>query len=121
MRTGLVGVIRGTAVVCLLGIFGCQTPTSFEGEAKFPGGPRGCFDRCASQQMDMASFVYVGEYSTACACQPRHASGAATSSNERVSAAVVAAAAGAEMQRRRIQQQQQSAAMNASHPAYVPH
>ena len=47
-------------------------------------------------QMDMVSFVYVGEYSTACACAPRRSG--ATSSVSVDYSSIVAAAAGAELQ-----------------------
>src|SRR5262245_56175312 len=104
-----------SGLLYIVGSLGCQTPTSFEGEAKFPGGPRGCYQRCQAEQLEMASFVYVGEYSSACACQLRRTGPAA--SNETVSSAVVAAAAGSELQRRRIAAQQAA----ASHPVYVAH
>ncbi|HEY2404610.1 MAG TPA: hypothetical protein VGI10_01335 [Polyangiaceae bacterium] len=88
------------------GAFGvaCEPPTSFQGEAKVAGGPRACVERCRSQNMVMAAFVYVGEFSTACACAPRPEQG--MSSNEgATSAAVVAAATGVETQRRIAEQE----------------
>jgi hypothetical protein len=36
-------------------------PTSFEGEPKFPGGAAGCSTTCQAQNLEIASFVYVGE------------------------------------------------------------
>jgi hypothetical protein len=48
----------------------CGNPTHFEGEAQFPGGARGCLHHCRANNMEMATFVYVGEYSSACACRP---------------------------------------------------
>ena len=91
----------------------CREPTSFRGEAQFPGGALGCFKQCQKVGMDMASYVYVGEYSTACACKPKIATATATGpaadlqdevdSNE---ASVVAAAAGVELQRRRIDEEE---------------
>jgi hypothetical protein len=80
---------------------GCAT--NFTGNAKFPGGARGCYDRCREGGMEMATFVYVGQYSTACACKPRSPSAALSPELEQgeVEAAAVAAGAGVEMQRRR--------------------
>lgn len=69
---------------------------------------------------NMASFVYVGEYSTACACQPRRASRAGvTSEADSLEPAIVAAVAGAEMQRRRVAASEQGAAAGAV-PVYAP-
>lgn len=88
---------------------GCQT--QFYGDPAFPGGAPACFEKCRRQNMEMASFVYVGEYSTACACRPRAASASAQSEGDQ--AAIVAAAAGVEMQRRRMEEAQRAAAVNA--------
>src|SRR5260221_9825332 len=70
---------------------GCQPPTSFEGEAKFPGDVGGCRQRCLEQHLEMASFVYVGEYSTACACKPAQAAGQPLAVGDEESAIVAAA------------------------------
>jgi hypothetical protein len=108
------------AVLCSSLVSTVACATSFEGSAKFPGGARGCFQRCLSQEMEMASFVFVGEFSTACACQPRRAEGNAASQSDAVSAAVVAATAGVELERRRMAQAAQAGAlggvMAAGHP-----
>ncbi len=48
---------------------GCN-PTNFQGSAKYPGGARGCFDACKEGGMKMGAFVFAGEYSTACVCEP---------------------------------------------------
>jgi hypothetical protein len=62
--------------------------------------------------MMMSSFVYVGEYSSACACKPRTkavdpaAENPAVSDDEADQAAIVAAAAGVEVQRRRLAEEQ---------------
>jgi hypothetical protein len=102
--------------LALCALFGCTPPTSFQGDAQFPGGALGCFNQCQKIKMEMASFVYVGAYSTACACKPQIApssNGAAPSSSQpqtsagEVEGAVLAASAGVEMQRRRIAEQQQ--------------
>jgi len=53
----------------------------------------------------MASFVYVGEYSTACACKPKVVGGAAQASQSDIEGAVTAAGAGVEMQRRAAEEQ----------------
>lgn len=47
---------------------GCQT--NFVGAAKFPGGIDGCETRCEKDGLKMGAFVYAGEYSTACVCEP---------------------------------------------------
>jgi hypothetical protein len=61
--------------------------------------------------MEMGSFVYVGEYSTACACKPKvagtHQQGALEPDGD-IEGSVVAAAAGVELQRRRAAEQQQT-------------
>jgi hypothetical protein len=99
------------AGLLLLGA-GCQPPTTFHGDPAFPGGAPACFEKCRRQNMEMASFVYVGAYSTACACKPRSAS-ASVAEAEGGQAAIVAAAAGVEMQRRRMEEEQRAAAMRA--------
>jgi hypothetical protein len=44
------------------------SPTKFRGgSSTFPEGVKGCYTRCKSHNMEMAAFVYVGDYSTACA------------------------------------------------------
>ncbi len=111
-RTGFFRVVvLGVPAFLLAHLAACQPPTSFQGEAKFPGGARGCFDMCAKNQMDMASFVYVGDYSTACACKPKvlasaRATAAPGTAQDDSEGAAVAAAAGVELQRRRIAEQQ---------------
>src|SRR5260221_4442613 len=89
---------------------GCQPPTSFEGEAKFRGDVGGCRQRCLEQHLEMASFVYVGEYSTACACKPAQAAGQPLAVGDE-EGAIVAAAAGVELERPRAAQQQRAGVM----------
>jgi hypothetical protein len=98
--------VRAGVALSVLSLFGaaCVPPTSFEGESKFPGGAPGCLHKCREQRMEMASFVYVGEFSTACACRPIQASQGAAA-NDDSSAAIVAASAGVELQRRNHQLQ----------------
>jgi hypothetical protein len=106
MRTNTLTLIRHTLVVCLSLTTLTACATEFTGEAHFPGGARGCYDECRNMGLEMASFVMVGEYSTACACRPRGTPRSpATSSNDQ--AAIVAATAVVEMQRRRRAQQRQ--------------
>jgi hypothetical protein len=85
-------------------------PTAFEGEAKFPGGVDGCRRECAARSLDFGSFIYIGEYSTACACKAPASRGLGAGAPPRAEsegeAAVAAAVSGAELQRRFIQQQQ---------------
>jgi hypothetical protein len=105
-------------VLGLCAIAGCAT--SFQGEAKFPGGPRACYKRCAAAGLEMSSFVYVGEYSTGCVCGLKASMRTAnTSQDERdVTAATSAAAVGVVLQMRRAQAQAaaaQNAAMTQPH------
>jgi hypothetical protein len=100
--------VFGATLATMASLGACTPPTSFEGEAQFPGGPRGCFERCAQNNMDMGSFVYVGEFSTACACKPRIVSGPAPASEIDSEGAAVASAAGVELQRRRIEAAQRN-------------
>ncbi len=92
---------------------GCAT--SFTGDAHYPGGARACFAKCASEQMQMSGFVFMGEYSSACVCEPRRtgavaAAGEVVASNSEVGGAGAAGATGAVgviLQARMQQQQQQ--------------
>ncbi|CAN5635711.1 hypothetical protein BH09MYX1_BH09MYX1_30770 [soil metagenome] len=54
-------------MMALLAVSGCGA-TSFDGNAYVPGGANGCYKKCEAAGMSMASFVYVGEFSTACVC-----------------------------------------------------
>jgi hypothetical protein len=103
----------GVCLLVLSGMASCVPPTEFKGSSQFPGGALGCFNQCAKGGMEMATFVYVGEYSTACACKPRLAGGAQATSQSDVEAAVAAAGAGVELQRRRIEESQRAAAVAA--------
>jgi hypothetical protein len=104
VRLGL-GSLVLLASSCLL-----SCATSFVGDAQFPGGALGCFKQCQKIGMEMASFVYVGEYSSACACKLKAAATAGQSSvqDNDVEGAVVAAGAGVEMQRRRAEAARQN-------------
>lgn len=96
LRLGFGGFLC-LASCCFLG---CAT--SFVGDAQFPGGALGCFKQCQKIGMEMASFVYVGEYSSACACRLKATNAAQSSVKDAdIEGAVVAAGAGVEMQRRR--------------------
>ncbi len=98
-------VFASLSVFVLSGTTSCAT--TFVGESHFPGGALGCFKQCQKIGMEMATFVYVGEYSTACACRPKVAvaSPQASTSGADVEGAVAAAGAGVELQRRRAAQQ----------------
>jgi len=71
---------------------GCAT--SFTGDAHYPGGARACFAKCASEQMQMSGFVYMGEYSSACVCEPRR-TGAVAAADEEVASNTEIGGAGA--------------------------
>lgn len=49
-------------------ILGAGCATTFVGDAHF-GGPRKCFKECRRQNMNMAGYVYLGRYSSACICE----------------------------------------------------
>jgi hypothetical protein len=101
------------AVISVLLAAACAT--QFQGAAKFPGGPRGCYDRCQAAGLRMSSFVYVGEYSTGCVCSPKPTganvasdghSAAAPDEDVGVAAATGAAAVGVIAQMREAERQQ---------------
>jgi hypothetical protein len=94
-----------SAAACLSVVFlGCAT--SFTGDPHFPDGPKGCSEKCSKDGMVMGSFVYVGEYSDACVCQPRGPSGATSAAAQNDTAGAVAATAGVVMQMRHMEEQQ---------------
>ncbi|MDF2697874.1 MAG: hypothetical protein K0S65_6257 [Labilithrix sp.] len=92
-----------TIVLVLLALSAAACATSFTGEAHFPGGPRGCAEQCAKDGMEMASFVYAGEFSSACVCQPRGAGRSPAASTEAGTSAIVGV-----MTQMRAQQQRAS-------------
>jgi hypothetical protein len=104
-------MIRLVALTCTLALFGCPSPTRFEGEAKFPDGVAGCRRACAREGLEMAGFVFSGEFSTSCVCQAPKQDGGPAASEVAPSAGVMvqmqAAVAAAAAQQRAIQQQQQ--------------
>jgi hypothetical protein len=79
--------------------------TAFKGDAQFPEGPKGCASRCRADGLEMSAFVYAGEYSSACVCQPP----AAKTTQVGANGAVGAAGVGVVLQMRAAQQQQQAA------------
>jgi hypothetical protein len=105
----------GVCLLVLSGMASCVPPTEFKGSSQYPGGALGCFNQCAKIGMEMATFVYVGEYSTACACKPRIAGGGHATSQADVEAAVAAAGAGVELQRRRLEEAQRAAVAAQKH------
>ena len=102
----------GLGLLVLSGTASCTTvpTTEFKGGSRFPGGALGCFNQCVKLGMEMATYVYVGEYSTACACKPKLAGGAQVSSQADAEGAVAAASAGVELQQRRAAEQARRAA-----------
>lgn len=71
-------------------LVGCKQPTSFKGDAHFPGGPSACYEMCKSNGMEMDSYIFVGEYSSGCVCRPVRTSGQASSQSASGSAASTA-------------------------------
>lgn len=74
--------------------------TQFSGSPQVRGGVAGCISRCRSQNMVLGAYVYVGEYSTACVCEPSTRTAAASGATASVPAAV-----GVALQMRRHQDQ----------------
>lgn len=77
---------------------GCAT--TFFGDPYF-GGPRKCYQKCRSQNMNMAGYVYVGRYSSACVCEIKGGGTKRRAVINSASGAVGGAAAGVVMQMRR--------------------
>jgi hypothetical protein len=82
----------------LLALLAGACATSFQGSAMVEGGRRGCERKCAANGLQMQSFVFMGEYSTACVCDvPGHTA--------HVDSAAEAAAVGVMTQMRDAEQQ----------------
>ncbi len=97
LRIGLLFAVASATAGCA---------TSFTGDAHFPGGARGCYDHCQGAGMQMGSMVYMGEYSSACVCEPLGAP-----AGQQGSAGAAGGAVGVVLQHRAQQQQQQQAMM----------
>jgi hypothetical protein len=100
-----------TYSLLLLPLFAAGCATSFTGDAQFPGGASGCKAKCETDGLTMESFVYAGEYSTACVCGPKSRAGgtAPTSAGGAAptsagGAAMVAPSAGVVMQMQKARQ-----------------
>jgi hypothetical protein len=63
--------LRAHVQVALPRPFFCFTAcaTEFIGEAHYVGGPSACVRNCRKEHMEMDSFVFMGEYSSACVCR----------------------------------------------------
>jgi hypothetical protein len=98
---------KTSAILFLLFLSACST--RFTGSAKFPDGPMGCYRRCtATKAFEMDSYVYMGDYSTACVCRVKGNLG-----ESRASVAALGVAAGVGQER--------SAGNPATYPAgYAP-
>ena len=98
----------GLGVVALL--IGCDPPKYFKGSARVENGRVGCERKCASQGLQFAGMVFVGEYSDACLCQVPAAGGGvpqptSAASTDPAVAAVVTARRIAEEHRQQQQHQ----------------
>ncbi|MBL4637448.1 MAG: hypothetical protein JKY56_26565 [Kofleriaceae bacterium] len=100
--------MKKVLIASIVLLTGCPQPTSFKGDAHFPGGPNACFEMCKSGGMEMDSYIFVGEYSSGCVCRPVRISGQQTSSQSR--AGSTAAAAGVIAQTRIEEERRQAAA-----------
>jgi hypothetical protein len=90
---------------------GCAT--QFHGSPRFPGGPKGCYDKCATSGMQMTSFVYVGEYSTGCVCGMKgHAGRRASADASQPATAAASVGVVLQMREQARQQQAQQSMMN---------
>jgi hypothetical protein len=107
-KVGIGALWTAGLALSLVALGACHQPTSFEGKAKFPGGVNGCRRQCASRELEMASFIYIGEYSSACACKPRAAVSQLGAQPDDGDAAIAAAAAGVELQRRAAEERQRA-------------
>lgn len=97
---------RGLVIAALAAWIAAGCTTQFQGDPKFPSGPRGCHQQCNADGMDMAAFVYVGEYSPACACRlRRQAADLQEDDTEAVATAAAQAAASAGVEQQRREQQ----------------
>jgi len=90
-------------------LMGCTPMTRFKGSPRVENGRAGCERKCASQGLQFAGMVFVGEYSDACLCQVPAGSGAVPHASSAAStapavAAVVTAQRIAEEQARQQQQ-----------------
>jgi hypothetical protein len=75
----------------LITLSGC--PTAFRGSAYVADGRGGCERKCKSQGLVFSSLVFMGEYSSACVCEPKRDKGEAAKSASAPSSAAPAAAA----------------------------
>lgn len=93
-------------------LFACNQPTQFHGEPKFPDGASGCRQACQKEGLEMAGFVFSGEFSTSCVCAPPRTTAPGSSGEAAPTAGVftqmqlAAAAAAAAQQQQMIRQQQ---------------
>lgn len=65
--SGLARMLLGIVVLTALASVGCRT--EFRGNAHFSGGPRMCYERCRAEHMQMASFVFMGDFASGCVCE----------------------------------------------------
>lgn len=98
------------SVIVTMASAGCAT--SFTGDAHFPGGVSGCRKHCDASGLAMESFVYMGEYSSACVCAapsgaPKYEGASASAAGASAGAAVGVVMAMREREREERQRQQQ--------------
>lgn len=60
------------ALALALSLSGC--PTSFTGNAHVSDGKAGCERKCKQSGLRFSGMVFLGEYSSACMCEPKQAS-----------------------------------------------
>lgn len=56
-------------LLAFVALAACEPPTKFTGEAKFPGGKTACEATCRRDNLEIAAFVYSGEFATSCVCR----------------------------------------------------
>ena len=91
---------KACCVTILLALPACAT--SFQGSSHI--SPAACNERCSSIGQRMAAYVFMGDYSTACVCEPMSSAHAAEGGSGSVGGAV--AGVWMQMQAQRQQQMQ---------------
>lgn len=60
-------MIYAALLAALLSLVACAT--SFTGDAHYPGGASACYQNCQNDNLEMAAFIYSGEFATSCVCK----------------------------------------------------
>lgn len=82
---------RSLALLALTLLAGC--PTAFTGSAHVSDGKAGCERKCKQNGLRFTGMVFMGEYSSACICEPKSLDAGAPSPTAASAAAASAGAA----------------------------